>query len=199
MKYNKWLRLESCKICKRAFNKVDLDIKRTCKDCRDEAERCKQRAKEQKLKEKLKKKPAEEDTAIPKGFHVDKYRSNRNSRLAFICNHFGLTPVELFERYKRCLASHTHNHRDKTHDLSFEKYINLFATGKCAYCGRKVSAKTACVDRVINKFGLNDNNVVLSCSSCNLLKSNLTLQQLEYIQGIVINRMIAEMLKREDF
>ncbi len=69
----------------------------------------------------------------------------------------------------------------------------LFATGRCAYCDRKISPRAklrknrASIDKLVPTRGYTPKNTVLACSECNRRKDNSSVAQL---------RMLADGIER---
>lgn len=62
--------------------------------------------------------------------------------------------------------------------LSKERYMEL-TNSPCFYCGVKRSGRRMGLDRVDNKVGYVEGNLVASCKSCNYKKRDLSFQDIE--------------------
>lgn len=63
--------------------------------------------------------------------------------------------------------------------MANRKEIFNITKGKCAYCGCKLDINNFHIDHFVAKAngGKNKNNLLPSCCLCNLMKSNLTLEE----------------------
>lgn len=66
--------------------------------------------------------------------------------------------------------------RGYSFSLSFNDWKQLYLEEICYYC--ETPAEVTSIDRVDNTLGYTPSNCVMSCMSCNKLKSHMTLEQI---------------------
>lgn len=60
--------------------------------------------------------------------------------------------------------------------ISFKDYAALILRDECSYCGSELEKTGSSLDRLNNARGYTKKNSVACCRKCNVMKSNLTLE-----------------------
>lgn len=90
----------------------------------------------------------------------------------------------LKRRYAR--AKHRAKKAKRAFTLTFAQYESLLIDDMCTYCGGRLDKTGSSLDRINSRYGYTKKNSVACCGVCNMMKSNLTMEQFfKQVQRII--------------
>ncbi len=99
------------------------------------------------------------------------------------------TRIQKYERtLKRRYARAKHRAKSckRAFTLTFSQFKALLADDMCTYCGGSLDKTGSSLDRINSRYGYTKKNTVACCGVCNMMKSNLTMEQFfNQIQRII--------------